>query len=158
LHDATYQPLVVPQINVEVQIAGEPADTLTLAPVQTEPGLYQGTYTARKAGPHLLRIPLSDNGTADDLVETNFSVELPSAETSQVWLNRPLLMELANISGGRYLDISQLDEIAAAIPDRTETIEMRSQPRPLWDVPGMLVALISLLAAEWLLRKRFKLL
>jgi hypothetical protein len=91
-------------------------------------------------------------------VESEYAVELPGVETNQVWLNRPLLKEMAGISGGRYFDIHQLDEIAAAIPDRTETIESRSQPRPLWDVPGMLVALVGLLGAEWLVRKRFRLL
>ena len=60
--------------------------------------------------------------------------------------------------GGKYFDLDQLDQLAAAVPDKSETIEVRGKPDPLWDVRGMLVALVGLLAAEWAIRKRFKLL
>ena len=85
-------------------------------------------------------------------------MELPSVETNQVWLNKPLLMDLASLSGGKYFDINQLDQLPAAVPNKTQTIEVRSQPKPLWDVQGMLIALVGLLCTEWLIRKRFKLL
>jgi hypothetical protein len=44
------------------------------------------------------------------------------------------------------------------VPDKTETVEVRSKPDPLWDVRGMLIALVGLLCVEWLVRKRNKLL
>ena len=50
---------------------------------------------------------------------SSYLVELPSVETNQVWINLPLLMDLANISGGRYFDVNQVEQLAAAVPDRT---------------------------------------
>ena len=92
------------------------------------------------------------------MIETAFNVDLPSVETNQVWLNKPLLMDLASLSGGKYFDVDQLDRLAAAVPDKSETVEVRSKPDPLWDVRGMLIALVGLLGCEWFLRKRYKLL
>jgi hypothetical protein len=101
---------------------------------------------------------LASSSNDSGQVEASFGVELPTVETNQVWLNKPLLADLANLSGGRYFDVNQLDQLADAVPDRTEIIETRSPPRPLWDVRGMLFALVGLLCVEWLIRKRFRLL
>ncbi|HMC10270.1 MAG TPA: hypothetical protein VKH44_03230, partial [Pirellulaceae bacterium] len=158
LQDASFSPLVLPKVDATMQVVGLATESVPLLPMGNRPGAYEATLIARQIGVHRLHIALPSSETDSGQLEAGFSVELPSVETAQVWLNRPLLMELANQSGGRYFDVNQLDELAAAVPDRTETIETRSQPRPLWDVPGMLVALIGLLCSEWLLRKRFKLL
>jgi uncharacterized membrane protein len=158
LQDASYNPLVVPKIDATLAVGSESFENVPLLPVANQPGAYEATLIAKKTGIHTLRIALPASGADGGQVETPFTVELPSVETNQVWLNKPLLTDLANLSGGRYFDVNQLDQLAAAIPDKTETIEVRSQPRPLWDVSGMLVALVGLLCTEWLLRKRFKLL
>ena len=158
LQDASYNPLVVPKVDAAVQAAGDSPQSVPLLPIANQPGAFEATLTARKTGVHSVRIALPGSDTTSGLIEASFGVELPSLETNQVWLNRPLLMELASLSGGRYFDVNQLQELAAAVPDRTETIESRSQPRPIWDVRGMLIALVGLLCTEWLLRKRYKLL
>jgi hypothetical protein len=158
LQDAAYNPLVVPKVDATLAIAGESSDTVPLLPVANQPGGYQATLTARRTGVHTVRIALPASDAEGGAIETPFTVELPSVETNQVWLNKPLLMDLASLSGGKYFDVNEFDELAAAVPDKTQTVEIRSQPQPVWDVRGMLVALVGLLCTEWLLRKRFKLL
>jgi hypothetical protein len=158
LQDASYNPLVSPKVSAVVQAAGDSPETVPLLPVANQPGAYEATLTARKTGIYTVRIGLASSDPTAGQIESSFSVELPSVETNQVWLNRPLLMELAGLSGGRYFEVNELRQLPAAIPDRTETIESRSQPRPLWDIGGMLVGLVGLLCAEWWIRKRFKLL
>jgi len=56
------------------------------------------------------------------------------------------------------LEVNEINQLAAAVPNRVERVEERSSPRPLWDTPGMLLVLVGLLSTEWLLRKRFTLL
>jgi hypothetical protein len=158
LQDTAYEPLVAAKVDATVQVAGQSQETVPLMPVANQPGVFQATLVARKTGIHQVRIALAAGGSDSGQIESSFDVELPTVETHQVWLNKPLLMDLANLSGGRYFDVDQLDKLADAVPDRTETIETRSQPRPLWDVRGMLVALVGLLCVEWLIRKRFRLL
>ena len=91
-------------------------------------------------------------------IETTFSVSLPSVESNDVWLDKPLLVELAETSGGRYFGIDQLDGLAAAIPDRRRHIDIASKPIPVWDTNRVLLLLVGLLTIEWALRKRSKLL
>jgi hypothetical protein len=158
LQDTAYEPLVAAKVDATVQVAGQSPETLPLLPVASQPGVYQATLAAKKTGIHQVRIALAAGGSDSGQLESSFDVELPVVETNQVWLNKPLLMDLANLSGGHYFDVDQLDKLADAVPDRTEAIETRSQPLPLWDVRGMLVALVGLLCVEWLIRKRFRLL
>jgi len=127
--------------------------------VANQSGRYEGTFTARQEGAWTIHIQLpSSNSEETGRIESRFLVELPSLETSQIWLNRPLLMDLAKLSGGKYFEVNELDQLVAAVPNRVETIEERSPPRPLWDVPVTLILLVGLLSTEWLLRRRFNLL
>lgn len=158
LQDATYNPLVLPKVDAGLQAAGDSPETVPLLPIPNQPGSYEATLLAKRTGVHTVRINLPASEADSGVVETPFTVELPSIETNQVWLNKPLLIDLANLSGGKYFEVSQLDQLAAAVPDKTEIVVSRSKPDPLWDVRGVLVMLVGLLSVEWLVRKRFKLL
>ena len=158
LQDASFNPLVLPRIDATIQVGGDTPETVPLPAVPNQPGGYEATLIAKKTGVHTVRIALPASEADSGLIETPFTVELPSVETNQVWLNKPLLMDLASLSGGKYFDVNQLDLLAAAVPDKTQTVEVRSQPKPVWDVRGMLFALVGLLSLEWLIRKRYKLL
>ena len=52
----------------------------------------------------------------------------------------------------------QIAELAAAIPDRSKVVEVRTPPQPIWDNELVLALLVGLLTTEWILRKRFQLL
>jgi hypothetical protein len=158
LQDATFTPLTAPKVDAAVQIGSDSPETVPLLPVANQPGNYEASLTARKTGLHKVRISIPASESEGGVIETTYNVDLPSVETGQVWLNKPLLMDLANISGGKYFDVDQLDKLAAAVPDKSEVVEVRSKPDPLWDVRGMLFGLVGLLGCEWFLRKRFKLL
>ncbi|QDU30970.1 hypothetical protein ETAA8_61230 [Anatilimnocola aggregata] len=157
LQDSTYNPLDLPRIDATLQIGSDTPETVPLLPIANQKGAYQATLTARKTGINTVRINLPSGEAEGSLIETPFTIELPSVETSQVWLDKPLLKDLAELSGGKYFDVSQLKELAAAIPDKSETIEVRDKPDPLWDVRGMLIGLVALLGVEWFVRKQYKL-
>jgi uncharacterized membrane protein len=158
LQDPTFSPLVAPKVDASIQIGSDTPETVPLLPVINQPGLFEASLTARKTGLHKVRLNIAASEAEGGVISTDFNVDLPSVETNQLWLNKPLLMDLASLSGGKYFDIDQLEGLAAAVPDKSETIEVRSKPDPLWDVRGMLFALVALLGCEWFLRKRFKLL
>jgi hypothetical protein len=159
LQDSAYQPLVAEKIAATLQAGASMPETVMLLPVANQPGTFAASLIARKTGVHTLRIMAPSASDAEaTTIETPFTVELPSVETNQVWLDKPLLVDLASLSGGKYFDINQIDQLAAAVPDKTEIHESRGKPEPLWDKRGLLIALVALLSCEWLLRKRFKLL
>jgi hypothetical protein len=158
LQDAAYNPLVAPKAEATLQVGSENPETVVLMPVSNQPGTFEATLTAKKTGRHSLRVRTAAAEAEGATIETSFDIVLPSVETNQVWLDKPLLKELAETSGGKYFDIDQLDQLAAAVPDKTRQIEVREKPDPLWDVRGMMFALVGLLGVEWLVRKRYKLL
>jgi hypothetical protein len=156
LQDVAYEPLVAEKIEGLLSAPDEPATSVTLLPTATQPGSYSGVFAARKVGSYTLRVKLP--GGDDTTLETPFLIELPSVETAQTWLNTPLLDDLAALSGGRTFRIDQASTIAAAVPDRTQKVEIRGAATPLWDTQPVLLTLVGLLAAEWWIRKRFRLL
>jgi uncharacterized membrane protein len=158
LQDPAFNPLVAPKVDASIQVESESNETIPLIPIDSQPGVFEATLLARKTGLYKVKLNLPASEAEGGVIATEFNVDLPSVETNQVWLNKPLLMELASESGGQYFEIDQLDKLAAAIPDKSEVVEVRSKPEPLWDVQGMLIALVGLLGCEWFLRKRFKLL
>jgi hypothetical protein len=158
LQDATFSPLVAPKVDASIQIGSDTTETVPLLAVDNQPGVFEASFIARRTGLARVRLAIAASEAEGGVIATEFNVDLPSVETNQVWLNKPLLMDLASLSGGKYFDVDQLDQLAAAVPDKSEIVEVRSKPDPLWDVRGMLLALVGLLGCEWLLRKRFKLL
>ncbi len=158
LQDAAYNPLVAPRVEGTIQTGPDSIETVYLTPIPNQAGTFEASLIAKKTGLHQLRVRSAAAESEGGAIQTEFQVELPSVETNQVWLDKTLLTELASISGGKYFEIDQLADLPSAVPDKSETIEVRGKPDPLWDVRGMLLALVGLLAAEWTIRKRYKLL
>jgi von Willebrand factor type A domain len=158
LQDAAYNPLVAPKAEATLQVGSESPEAVILMPVSNQPGTFAATLTAKKTGRHSLRVRTAVAEAEGATIETSFDVVLPSVETNQVWLDEPLLRELAETSSGKYFNIDQLDQLASAVPDKTRQIEVRDPPDPLWDVRGMMFLLVGLLGVEWVARKRYKLL
>lgn len=173
LRDATYEPLEAAQVEATLRTEDGAPVSVTLKPVMGQNGTYEGFTAARRTGVHTLSVEIpSSEGVKPTVDDKNFSVELPRVEMNQQWLNKPLLVDLARMTGGEYFELDQLDKLAAAVPDQTEKIVERGPPTSLWDLRlwnladwgaitirqlllGLLVGLLSL---EWALRKAFKLL
>lgn len=158
LKDATYKPLEADQVTALVTIDdGEPKEVVLRA-VTNQPGQFETTLIARRTGRHVVAIESPADAGGRVTIETTFAVSRPSVEVNEVWLDKPLLVELAEASGGRYFELDELDQLAAAIPDRTQNLDLQSKPIPLWDTNRILLLLVGLLSLEWAMRKWFKLL
>lgn len=158
LRDSGYLPLELPAVTARLQVDANPATLVTLRPVPNQRGQYTATLTAAQAGRHQFDLPESDDPDAPTAAPVSVAVTLPRLETSRVWLDQPRLQDLARLSGGRYFQVDELDQLPAAIPDRTRPIRLTSPPRPLWDNGRMLLLLVALLGCEWSLRRWFRLL
>ena len=102
---------------------------------------------------------MTDPDTESDItIERTFLVQLPSLETAEVWLNKTELVSLAELSGGKYFELDQLDQLPLAVPDATQRVVVPGTPIPLWDTNRVLILLVLLLGVEWAIRKGQKLL
>ena len=138
------------------------SQTVEMKLLPNQEGRYEGTFVAQRIGNYQATIEL---GTSEEkLIDPiAFRVAPPTAESGAFWLNEKLLADIATQSGGKYFQLNQLDDVAAALPTIVTRAEFNSPPKPIWDgnwiVRWGIFALVALLLTfEWILRKWHKLL
>ncbi len=146
------------ELAADLEIAGQPPEPLRFERVADDPGLLTATFPAAQAGAYSLRIVPTTAATGGSDIRastTTFRVEPPKREIDEPSLNRPLLTELARLTGGRVFELADLRELDAAIPTRevTRTLETRDE---LWDAPLFYVTILTCLTVEWVLRKKYR--
>lgn len=159
LQTQDFQPVVADEIPAQLTTPGaETAEEVLFKVADGEDaGTYQVTLPASMPGSHSIKITLPGDESGPAEVTTDYTVTLPLRETLQTFLDRPALVNLANSTGGAYFDVNEAAALLEAVPDRTRKLEIQSSPKPLWDTQRMLILFVALLALEWILRKRFKL-
>jgi hypothetical protein len=139
---------------------GKVVATMPLVPVEGSDGLYEVRVPPmEKAGRYQVRLK---GEQADQLVRQDGASEVIAGfrvvgsrgpiELAETTLNLPLLETMADLSGGKVVDLKSVDSLAALfLSDKDERMEVRETP--LWDNPLVLLLLALPLAAEWILRR-----
>ncbi len=158
--DRDFNPSTDAEQTVQLDMPGEQPGTrevvdLTVpAAAQHEPGVYRRTIAPARPGQY--RISAQPEGDDDERPEKVFTVTRSSLEGRELLLDEKTLRDMADASsGGRYMNLWELPELAPA--KRTTPVPTDPRPDPLWDTGWTLAIALGLLAAEWLLRKRFQL-
>jgi hypothetical protein len=126
------------ELTAELEVAGQPPEPVRFERVPDDPAVLTATFPAQQAGAYSLRIvpatAAAEAGPGIRASTTNFRVEPPRREIDEPALNRPLLAALARLTGGRLLELSDVDRLDEVIPMRevTRTLETRDE---LWDAP-----------------------
>ncbi|MCB9850441.1 MAG: VWA domain-containing protein [Phycisphaerales bacterium] len=158
LFDRSFKPLQLPEVTAQYKLDGEPRE-LVLTRNNDRPGWYAGSFVPPRTGSCELTLPIPGDDVGEDVARREIQIVRPNLEILKPQLDREGLQLLANASpDGRYYDIDEVAALPAAIPDRHESTTIRSRPVPLWDDSWVLVVLVALLAAEWSMRKVFRLL
>ena len=146
------------ELAAELEVGGAPPEPIAFERSPDDPALLTASFPAEKAGSYTLKVVPA---TASDLTSgirastTTFRVEPPRRELDEPALNRPLLADLARVTGGRVFELDELGDLDDAIATRevTRTLELRDE---LWDAPLLFATIIAALTAEWVLRKLFR--
>ena len=129
--------------------------SLELEPDPAHGGVFRAITGALPSGDY--HITVSEGGASANDVRLAFRVESrANQEWGQLNLNRALLENMAARSGGRFLregDLAQLPDLLQML-DRQET---RVKETLLWSSWWCFGVVIALLTAEWLLRKKWRL-
>lgn len=112
------------------------------------PRLADGSYHAWVVTPSFPGAPPS----------ADFRVESPDRELKVRGIDRKELTSAASISRGRAYSLSTVDKLPDEIPPGKPLTLRSDEPIRLWNRWEVLIVFVSLLTAEWLLRKRLKLL
>jgi len=144
----SFEPLTDPGFTLRVVREGGGEALLPLAPVEGVPGRYEAMLRPDAVG--FLRIEAID-GVAATLQVVRAAVE------SDGPVDLATLTGIAGIEGGQLVaDPSTLASAADPIPSLTAT-DVFLTPYPMWDTWLTVAVLVSVLALEWWLRKRFNL-
>lgn len=157
--DESFAPWHESQIGARLELPDGSEQELVLSAITGREGWFAGRVALHQPGSTAIRVPLPRGETtstapAESLVK-RVMVCAPDRELAELRMHEPELRLLAQRTGGQFVRL----EDAGPLPDWIEnaTIEKPPVPGPraaLWDNAGVLGALATLLAVEWLLRRR----
>jgi hypothetical protein len=131
--------------------------TLQLEADPTHVGVYRAVTPPLKAGAYEIAVAESPSAPRSDARLSLHVSDAGNPEWATLTMNRPLLEAMAQNSGGRFL---REEQAATDLPNLLQTLDRKqviTQETILWSSWWWFGAAILLLTAEWLLRKRLKL-
>jgi hypothetical protein len=154
-HDESYTPLVTEDGTFEVDMVNTKTGEvrpLTLNAVANQPGRYKADIVVSKTGTYELTALRDDPQAKEKVATKRITVELPKAEAARTEANKANLLTIAS-KDGYFMHVADADRLATLIPSgKMKAIDPVA--RELWDSPLTLILILTLLAAEWILRKK----
>ena len=151
-----YDPLVAKKLVLLMTPTDEEGDAveLVLLPVDGEDGNFRLTIDAPPVGTYDLTPKESLGGVADDesKIFKQITIGPPMAEYEHRQADPAAMEELA--SKKNALPIHRIDELAEMVPP-LERRKVRRSHKTLWDCRLSLLLVVTLLCAEWILRKKY---
>jgi len=153
VYDETYQPVSDAELSIEVLTPTEkPFQLPSNADLQVD-GLYSASFLASEKGTYKITATGNLSGTRLGRDSVEIAVQTPLIEFENPQLNEELLKQLADVSGGAYTSLLEVDTLPSQIKDVGSTITIVHEDE-LWDSPFILLLAVGILSAEWILRKR----
>jgi hypothetical protein len=151
--DSNYEPLDNALVAVEIKKPDGGTTTLSAAPSEEEPGVYQARYVPRSTGAYRAEVSVeaadgSDVGTA----AAGWTADPARAEFEDLEPRRELFAELAKRTGGEVVDSAALADFVADLPNRKSVV---TEPwvYPFWHQWWILCLIAGCLISEWALRR-----
>lgn len=140
-----------------LMLDGKEVATLQLEPDPTHHGIFRAQTPPLKAGSYEIAIAETAASPPSPLHLSLRVADAGNPEWATLTLNRPLLETMAATTGGRFL---REEQAATELPNLLQSIDRRQttiSETILWSSWLWFGLVISLLIAEWLLRKKMRL-
>ena len=141
------------EVAVEVEHRGRGSRRLTLRAAAGSKNLFEGVIPQVVEGEYEVRLlppPVLEGG----LPTTRFSVDPPAGERERPEMNQPDLVRAATVSGGKFYVPAEAGSLLADLPTPQQVPLDTDPPIALWNTWPVLVLFLAMLVAEWVLRKR----
>ncbi len=152
IYDENYRPVEQADLSVTVRSEQEGAEARQLDLSSTGQGRYAGRLQFLPAGAYSFEAAAALNGLPMGADRGVFVVGEAGAEFERTRMNRTLLVQLAEMTGGKFYLPSQTERMADDV-DLDEITVREARTSTLWDHPAVMMLLVGLLAAEWLVRR-----
>lgn len=158
LYDESYQAL--PDASAILTVypdSGTVGDTLVSTMVMTAPGRLKSDFHLLDEGSYQYSAEVRRGDNVEAVIKGDFLVEAFSLEEETLFEDDDLLAKISAATGGQNLQLSMIDSLAGLF-DYGSSEKRIHHEFPLSNHWIMLLAILTLLSAEWAMRKRLELL
>jgi len=148
--------LVAPDAKVVAHLIGPAGSSamVDLTPVPTSAGMFSADWTADEPGSYVAEVTAARGPDELGRDVLTFDRQNGVAENFHTNQNRELLEKLSTETGGRYWKAAEIDKLPIDISYSEAGISVRNT-KELWNMPIAFLFLLSLMASEWLLRRKW---
>ena len=148
--------LVAPDAKVVAHLIGPAGSSamVDLTPVPTSAGMFSADWTADEPGSYVAEVTAARGPDELGRDVLTFDRQNGVAENFHTNQNRELLEKLSTETGGRYWKAAEIDKLPIDISYSEAGISVRNT-KELWNMPIAFLFLLSLMAIEWLLRRKW---
>jgi len=144
-------------VMVAVEHANGRRQFLRLARLGADRGRFTATMQGLELGTYHLQLvkPVVSQDLGKRTTVASFTVIAPQSEFVRQTLSAIEKRKIIAPDHGRYFDVSELHELVANVP-RGTPVRVRSKvAKPIWNANWIVAILISLMAIDWTLRRRW---
>lgn len=142
-------------VEVVVERIGADSQVVSLSRVSQVPNAFEGQLRRPAEGSYHAWVARPD--FRDSPPSADFRVEAPDRELRIRGLDKSELVNAARKTGGRYYDLATAGSLPGDVPRGRPVPIQSEEPIRLWARWEILLLFALLLTAEWLLRKRLRL-
>jgi hypothetical protein len=138
--------------------AAEPeSQTVQLAPREGVRATYEALVTRTPEGDY--SFTLASPNAPGQRPRAEARVLPPPGELDQTQLNEPDMQRAARESKGAYYPLDRADKVPDDLPAGPRVaLDQPVEPLSLWNSPALFALVLGLLTAEWVMRKKWRLL
>jgi uncharacterized membrane protein len=153
VRDEEFKPITNAEVSVHVTAPGGDERTVAAALSDPREGRYTASVRFDQPGVYKLAADVRRGSQALGRAVRPILVGGVDIEMAEPALNAAVLRRLSETSGGRYVPASETAVIAGLVAER-QVGERPTELRDLWNTAWSLLAIVALLAVEWLMRRR----
>lgn len=151
--DQNFEPLDNSTVTLKVQTPDKREISLNAESSDQAPGQYAAVFAPRVPGAYRAKVTVTaPDGSQVGQREVGWTAEPQTEEFRTLAVNRPLLEQIAQQSGGEVIDVHRLDQFVSSLPNRKIPIT-ETWTYPLWHQSSVFLVAITCLIAEWGLRR-----
>jgi hypothetical protein len=142
-------------VSVMVESRTGTQERVRLSRLPEAPAVFEGSVSRLPDGSYHAWAVAPSFGEAPPA--TDFRIEAPQRELEKRSLDRADLVQTTKLSHGRYYSLAEADVLPDEIPAGRPVPLKSLDPIPIWNRWELLLLFALLLTAEWILRKRYRL-
>jgi len=141
------------QVRTGLRLENKSQAVSELILIEDEPGNYRGELKATQPGGYFYEASIKKDGKLLGAPKGEFVVEEFSLEDQSLTLNKKLLTQMAEVSGGKYYSPEELESLSKDLKLEKKILEKRKTIQ-LWNHPLLLILFILFIGLEWFIRKK----